>query len=454
MTATLHLNDLARILAGRMLNSVAEGIVIGLFALVLLRLVGRRNSSTRFAVCFATLLAIAVLPLFSLAGANSISASRPTTAITVPTSWASAALAIWALIAGVGLLRIAIGLWQLRKVRAGCSPVDTTKLDPVSRETLHRFRPVRSVQLCESDRVRVPTALGFLKPLIVIPTWAMQELSPAELNSILIHELAHLRRWDDWTNLAQQILKSVFFFHPAVWWIENRLTLEREMACDDAVLAETANPKGYAQCLVFLAEKSFMRRGLAMAQAAVSRLHQTSLRVSQILDVNRPIATRVWKPAIYSLGAFFAVCFVSLPHAPELVAFENAASPVASARAFPAAVLPVANHSSVQLKNVAAIPAKMSAKKQEPARAILAKASPQGNSAQPMESDQSQAGLVQPREVAFIEDRPEPQTILLVMQTDQYRYAGPVLFKVSVWQLVIVDASRTLVETRIPAKQI
>jgi len=290
--------------------------------------------------------------------------------------------------------------------------------------------------------------------MVVIPTWAMQELSTAELNSILLHELAHLRRWDDWTNLAQQILKSVFFFHPAVWWIENRLALEREMACDDAVLAETANPQGYAQCLVSIAERSFMRRGLAMAQAAVSRVHQTSLRVAQILDVNRPGATRVWKPAIYSLGAFFAVCFVSLPHAPELVAFEKPAPTVASSRVFASGVLPAADHSSVLAKNVAAIPARMSVRRQEPGKAILAKASPQRNSARPTETDLLQADVAQPRQVAFIEDRPEPQTILLVMQTDQYHYAGPVLWKVSVWQLVIFDASRPWVETRIPAKQI
>jgi len=135
--------------------------------------------------------------------------------------------------------------------------------------------------------------------------------------------LAHLRRWDDWTNLAQQVLKALLFFHPAVWWIENQLALEREMACDDAVLAETGNPRGYAQCLISMAEKSFLRRGLALAQAAVNRMRQTSLRVSQILDINRPSATRIWKPALYSVAAFFVLCLVSLSHAPELVAFQD-----------------------------------------------------------------------------------------------------------------------------------
>jgi beta-lactamase regulating signal transducer with metallopeptidase domain len=71
-----------------------------------------------------------------------------------------------------------------------------------------------------------------------------------------LHELAHLRRYDDWTNLAQKLVKALFFFHPAVWWIEKQVSLEREMACDDAVLAETASPRAYAECLAHLAEKT------------------------------------------------------------------------------------------------------------------------------------------------------------------------------------------------------
>lgn len=450
MTAAFNLNELPLLLAGRMLNSVAEGIFIGLFAWILLRVVGRRNSSTRFAVWFSALLAIAAVPVFSIATPNSVSAGRVNTAITVPTSWAPGILATWAVIAGVCLLRVGIGLWQLRRLRTSCSLVDTTTLDPLLQETLQRFSRGRSVQLCESDRVRVPTAIGFLKPLVVIPAWAMQELSTSELNSILIHELAHLRRWDDWTNLAQQVLKSVLFFHPAVWWIENKLVLEREMACDDTVLAETANPKGYAQCLVSIAERSFVRRGLAMAQAAVSRVHQTSRRVARILDVNRPNATRVWKPALYSVAAFSAVCLVSLPHAPELVAFKDKPSAVVTAAVVTPSALPVLSSESEIAR-----PAKTFALKTLPAaKAILSRADLKRNSARPTEARLNQNPMAQEREVAFIEDRPAPQTILVVMQSDHYQYRGPVLWRVSVWQLVIFDASRSLVEPRIPANQI
>src|SRR6202008_1151455 len=109
-------------------------------------------------------------------------------------------------------------------------------------KTLREFKSTRTATLCVSDDLRMPTAIGFVKPLVLIPSWAMKELSETELNAILLHELAHLRRWDDCTNLAQKVLRAVFFFHPAVWWVEGRLSLEREMACDDIVLAHTRNP--------------------------------------------------------------------------------------------------------------------------------------------------------------------------------------------------------------------
>ena len=178
--------------------------------------------------------------------------------------------------------------------------------------------------LCVSDELRVPTAIGFTKPLVVIPSWTMQELSTLELNAILLHELAHLRRRDDWTNLIQKIVGALLFFHPAVWWIEKKLALEREMACDDLVLAKTTSPRAYAECLVSLAEKSFLRRGIALAQAAVDRLRNVSLRVTQILDVNRSRATGVWSPAPVLVAGVSLVCVMALSHAPtRLVSFER-----------------------------------------------------------------------------------------------------------------------------------
>jgi hypothetical protein len=211
--------------------------------------------------------------------------------------------------------------------------------------------------------VRVPAAIGFWKQTIILPAWALRELPPNDLNVVLLHEFAHLRRWDDWTNLIQKLVRALFFFHPAVWWIENRLSVEREMACDDAVLAETANPRGYASCLVSLLEKSLAHRlshrRWSMAQAAVHRAREASLRLAQILDTNRPVATRVWKPALGMVGAFSMICLVVLPHAPQFVAFDRGVLASNSDHGYSAAVSPASFQSSVQssFRTTAVIPA-------------------------------------------------------------------------------------------------
>jgi beta-lactamase regulating signal transducer with metallopeptidase domain len=338
MTSAINLHAVAQFSAETMLNCLGEGIAIALFAWLLLRIMGLRksgyqNSGTRFAVWFAALFAIAALPFagaLTLGSASGVAAAGNShSAITLPVSWAVYVFVAWALIAGLGLLRVAIGVGQLRQVRSHCTAIDLASLDPELRVTLAEFRALRPVRVCVSDGLQVPTAIGFIKPLVVLPAWSIRELSASELNAILLHELAHLRRWDDWTNLAQKLLRAVFFFHPAVWWIEGKLSLEREMACDDAVLAETANPRAYARCLVSVAEKSLVRRGLAMAQAAVSRVRQTSQRVAQILDVNRPQATRIWKPALGMVAAFAMVCVGLLPRRPELVSFRGPAARMA-----------------------------------------------------------------------------------------------------------------------------
>jgi hypothetical protein len=178
-------------------------------------------------------------------------------------------------------------------------------------------------KLCVSKQVIAPAAIGFLRPAIVFPAWLLPQLSAAEIQVILLHEHAHLRRWDQWSNLAQKIMTALFFFHPAVWWIDNRLTLEREMACDDIVLAQTASPKDYASFLISFAEKLQNARGLALAQALVSRMHQMSARVAQILDAKRPDRTKLWKPLLGVSTGLLTVVFGVAPYAPRLVAFQN-----------------------------------------------------------------------------------------------------------------------------------
>lgn len=339
MFSAIGLHAIAQFSTLRILDSLAEGSVIAALGAVVLRMTPRQNAAARFAVWFSTLLAIAGLPLIAASTPHQvISGALTQPAVTVPESWALYLFAAWALIASYSLARVTGALWHLRALRKSCVPIESSELDPIVLETLRRYRVNRAVEFCTSEQVRVPTAIGLVNPAVVIPTWVMHELSAPELNQILLHELAHLRRRDDWTNLIQQVVKALFFFQPAVWWIEKKIALEREMACDDAVLAEIDSPRAYAECLANLAERSFVRRSLALAQAALGRVRQTSLRITEILDVNRAKgSSSAWKPAVSLVAGLAIACAVLGARAPRLVGFENGQPPSSSSQALTAA---------------------------------------------------------------------------------------------------------------------
>ncbi len=486
MTAALNLQSVAQLSAERILNCTAEGVVIAVLAWLVLRAVGPQNSNTRFAVWFATLLGIATLPLLGN-WASSGAALAQRSEITMPGSWALYIFAAWLLLAAAGLLRVGLGFWHLHRLRKGCVPVDVAALDPVLRKTLEEFDSPRSAKLCVSDRVRVPTAIGFTNPLVVIPSWTMRELSAAELHPILLHELAHLRRRDDWTNLLQKTLGALLFFHPAVWWIEKKLALEREMACDDMVLASTTTPRAYAECLVALAEKSFLRRGFALAQAAVDRLRNVSLRVAQILDVNRPRATRVWRPAPVLVGGVSLVCLVALSHAPtRLVSFEGgtaSSSLTSEPRDAKAGQMPQIQMSQTQMSQTqmsqmgaSVIPArfqiapdhvseKMKTRKKVSAATVAASGGrntfmrAKSSSVIPAKAAQHRVKPPMLVRSSMARESVAPPTVFLVMrtefvQTGQYGASGPVIWNLCVWQVTVIGPGQKLTAAQIIAKVI
>jgi beta-lactamase regulating signal transducer with metallopeptidase domain len=276
-------------------------------------------------VWFSTLLATAILPLLSLHSSGNAAAVNSHAVVTVSTSWAWYIFLVWAVIAFASLARVALATIQVRRLRAESAPVDIQTLPAELQSLIDDFQRFRPVRLLVSRRLEVPTAIGFHKPAIILPAWLLESTPPEELKYILLHELAHLRRRDDWTNLAQKVLKALLFFLPSVWWIERRLTLDREIACDDAVLAHSGTPRGYAACLARVAEKSFLRRQLALAQAAVGRMRQLTVRVAMILDPNRPRATHLWKPAIPVVIVVAGLCALPASFTPSLVSFADEA---------------------------------------------------------------------------------------------------------------------------------
>ena len=273
--------------------------------------------------------------LFGLHGTSAIGEHSSQSLVTLPVSFALGAFALWALLAVSGIARIALGLWQLRKVRQQCEPVNTEALPADVRELLRSFQSVRRVILLQAPDFHTPKAVGFFSPAIIVPKWLLAEGTSGQIKHVLLHELAHLRRRDDWTNLLQQVVKALFFFHPAIWWMEKELSLSREQACDDAVLEQTADARDYARSLALVAEKSFLRRQISLAQAVIGRAHQLTVRVTRILDPKRPLLkNRGWKPAVPLVALAAAVCGFSASWTPALVTIQDGAAqgnPVVSA---------------------------------------------------------------------------------------------------------------------------
>jgi bla regulator protein blaR1 len=121
------------------------------------------------------------------------------------------------------------------------------------------------VRLWQSALVQVPTVIGALRPIVLLPASALTGLSPEQVELILAHELAHIRRWDYLVNLLQTLVETLLFYHPAVWWVSERMRVEREHCCDDLAVAACGNPLRYARALADLQSLCWDPPAFAMA---------------------------------------------------------------------------------------------------------------------------------------------------------------------------------------------
>ena len=169
-------------------------------------------------------------------------------------------------------------------------------------------------------------SLGFLNPAILIPQALFETLSDTELEHVVLHELAHLRRWDDWTNLAQKLIEAMLPIQPAVYWIGHRMCIEREMACDDWVIAITGRARPYAASLTKVAEITQWQRADILAAGATGNRSQLFSRVQNMLNETRDAAPKLTLiPLAAAIAAIGALIYVGA-RAPQLVAFAQSSA--------------------------------------------------------------------------------------------------------------------------------
>jgi uncharacterized protein (TIGR03435 family) len=170
-------------------------------------------------------------------------------------------------LAGVTLLlaRLTAGCWRLRQLHGVARLEEPSRWQVVAEGIAARLGLQRRFSVVESARLATPTVIGWLQPIVLLPIAAMAGLSPRQIEAILAHELAHIRRHDFIVNFLQTLAETVLFYHPAVWWMSARIRTEREHCCDDVAVAISGDAAEYAAALAELAAWSVSNPSLAMA---------------------------------------------------------------------------------------------------------------------------------------------------------------------------------------------
>jgi beta-lactamase regulating signal transducer with metallopeptidase domain len=166
--------------------------------------------------------------------------------------WLPAFVLAWVCGVVVLSLRLMSGwLWVQRMKSHGATPASPF-WEQLAARLSRRLHITRRVRLLESTVVDVPTVIGWMKPVILLPASALAGLSPHQLEAILAHELAHIRRHDYLVNLLQTLVETLLFYHPAVWWLSRRIRAERENCCDDLAVSLSGDAYTYAKALADL----------------------------------------------------------------------------------------------------------------------------------------------------------------------------------------------------------
>ena len=211
----------------------------------------------------------------------------------------------WA--AGVGLLSVRVlGGWMVaQRLKRSGRPVSLPAWPEAAGRLCRRMRIWLPVRLCESALVEVPTVIGWLRPVVLLPVSTLAGLSPSQLEALLAHELAHVRRFDYLVNLVQTFGETLLFYHPAVWWVSHRMRVEREHCCDDAAVAACGDALGYARALADLEGLRSMRPTLAVAADAGSLWR----RIARLVGEPPPHLSRSsrWVAGVFALATLGAL---------------------------------------------------------------------------------------------------------------------------------------------------
>ncbi|HSC28442.1 MAG TPA: M56 family metallopeptidase [Vicinamibacterales bacterium] len=285
----LFAHPVAYAVAWALVQFIWQGAAVGLFTALALAVLRRSAPDVRYVVATIGLALMATMPVVTAVQtgrtAPSVNAARvvytglraqnsvlpPTeTQRAVPADWSDQRavpavtaearrvdgwlpvfLALWMTGVAILTLRLMSGWLWVQRIRSRGTAASGA-LQEMAARLARRLHIRRRVSFLQSTVVDVPTVIGWLRPVVLVPAGALAGLSPRQLEVILAHELAHIRRHDYLVNLLQTLVETLLFYHPAVWWLSRRIRAERENCCDDLAVSLCGDPVAYACALADL----------------------------------------------------------------------------------------------------------------------------------------------------------------------------------------------------------
>jgi beta-lactamase regulating signal transducer with metallopeptidase domain len=314
-----------------------QGALVGLVAAGSLNLLKNSRASLRYTVATGFLFLMAVLPVATAVrlvsspattstGPSLLGQTSPSSpgvggvegvgeegrgdegrSAAIPSPVLPWVFSLW--LAGVAVLSLYhLGGWRVARRLSRQGRAAGERLEAMVRDLCRRLQIDRAVILLESVAVSVPSVVGVLRPVLLVPASTLAGLSPCQLEAILAHELAHVRRHDYLVNLFQAAIETLLFYHPAVWWVSSQMRREREICCDDLAVAICGDRLGYARALVDLEGLRSAGSGLALAADGGSLTD----RIRHLVGAPARRSRRSWAAGLLALALLPAFLGIQL----------------------------------------------------------------------------------------------------------------------------------------------
>lgn len=245
--------------------------------------------------------------------------------------WAAAA--IWVTIAAALLGRLLVGLGVLMRLRRSAQVQSEGEVADALRKACLRIGLSRSVKVAVSSEIPSPILTGILRPMILFPKRLVPSLSRSQMEMMMLHELAHLRRFDNVTLLLQRLVQAFLFFHPATWLCSRMVKREAEQACDDLVVRATQSTVQYADSLVRVVEVAQQPTRSVPMTAFAATESDLSHRIRRLLSYRPGPVT--WPSRLIAVVALLAIAVLGLPPAWAQDGAPSAAATPSSASGTP-----------------------------------------------------------------------------------------------------------------------